>query len=465
MIELGISPSQRSSVYRRPGWRRGLIAVLACAVLVVAGAVGASIASNGSTAPKKSAVRQTKVHWRLTAALLGPQYEVGSGNPDAVVGVVCSAGKTCVLSTGYGLDYGGGGTLFVSQDGGRNWQPSPLPANTAATTLASCPTDSWCAVGGGLLDAVTGDPAAKKPMRDPELLVSSDGGRTWAVRHVPLPVAVEQLPAYGSLPAETTYWPGEVDSVQCSAPQVCNLLGQIQINGSGNTGNGDELIFLHTSDGGIHWTSQALPPIPGAASYQLTLAPGEAETMSCPTGTSCTIVAAPWTPSAVVSWHTANGGHSWTFGQVLPSGPFSQPRLSCPDERTCWLAPPTSTASTGAHLLRSEDGGLTWAPVYLPSFQPISTTSAGYESPNISCTAARSCDLSLDNAGIAETTDGGMSWHQVVLPSVVGGVLQVSCVLHTGCVAIANPAQGLVLDQYNGGSMILTDESPPGDSR
>ena len=84
----------------------------------------------------------------------------------------------------------------------------------------------------------------------------------------------------------------------------------------------------------------------------------------------------------------------------------------------------------------------------------------GYESPDISCTAARSCDLSLDNAGIAETTDGGTSWHQVALPAVVGSVLQVSCVLRTGCVAIANPAQGLVLNQYNGGSMILTDESP-----
>ena len=98
-------------------------------------------------------------------------------------------------------------------------------------------------------------------MRDPELMVSSDGGRTWAVRSVPLPVAVEQLPAYGGLPAETTYWPGGVDSVECSAPQVCNLLGQAQTNGTGNAGNGDELLFLHTTDGGIHWTSQVLPPI------------------------------------------------------------------------------------------------------------------------------------------------------------------------------------------------------------
>ena len=76
-----MSQSQRSAVHRRLGWRKGVIAVLACAVLLTAGAVGAAIASNGSTSPKKSAVREIEVHWRLTAALVGPQYEVGSGNP------------------------------------------------------------------------------------------------------------------------------------------------------------------------------------------------------------------------------------------------------------------------------------------------------------------------------------------------------------------------------------------------
>jgi photosystem II stability/assembly factor-like uncharacterized protein len=485
IIELTSSHHRKEPSPRRR-LRAPVIGGVVAVVVVVGVLVGVSRETSPSTHPEESVEAGTTIHWRLTAALLGPQYETASGNPDGVVGVTCSSGRTCVLSTGYGLDYAGGGTLFVSNDGGHNWRQSALPSGVAATTLASCPTDSWCAIGAGRLDARTGDPAAKKPMRDPELFVSHNGGRTWQVRSVPLPVDVQQLPASGNLPAETTYWPGEVDAVQCSTPEVCNLLGQAQTSGNGASGNGDELLFLHTSDGGIHWSSQVLPAIPGSSSYQLTLAPGESEAMSCPTATSCTIVATPWAPSEEVAWHTADAGHSWNVHPV-PSRDFGNPSLSCPDTHTCWLGPltafgPTMGLSTGSpvpHLLRSENGGQTWStvavPAHLPSAQngasssqaPIHTPvySGGSGNAGISCTSAESCIIPRGTEGIVETNDGGLVWKEVSLPSNVASVLQVSCTVHASCVAIGNPISGFGPNPFNGGSLILTNGKDRGPAR
>jgi hypothetical protein len=434
------------------------MAVLSCAAGIVV--VGAIVAGLNTSSPghKSSPIARPPVHlghWALTASLTAPQFQIATGNPDAVVGVTCSQTSTCFLSTGYGLDFGGGGGMSVSHDGGHTWQASPMTDGTAVTSLASCVTDSWCAAGGGLLDPKTGDPAAKKPMRDPELLVTSDGGATWTARSVPLPVDVQQLPASGSLPAETTYWPGEVDTVSCSAVNVCNVLGQAQVNPSGS-GNGDELVFLHTEDGGINWSSKVLPAIPSAASYQLVLAPGTSETMSCPTALTCVILASPVAPQTVVTWRTTDGGKTWSEHQI-PGLEQIDANLSCPTAETCWAGPSEDIGQNG--LLKTEDSGDTWTSVALPSFPTISTTQAGVE-PNISCTSSSVCYLSLENSGLADTVDGGESWHAVPLPSSVGAVLHVSC--NGGlCAAVAdsvNPSPDSI-NQFHGGSLILTNGS------
>jgi hypothetical protein len=432
--------------------------VLGCAaaiVVVAAIVVGFNTSSSGhrSAPSAHSPVRLS--HWVLAASLTAPQFQLATGNPQAIVGVTCSQGSTCFLSTGYGLDFGGGGGVSVSHDGGRTWQASPMAEGTAVTSLASCVNDSWCAAGGGLLDPTTGDPAAKKPMRDPQLLVTSNGGATWTARAVPLPVDVQQLPAYGSLPAETTYWPGEVDTVSCPAVNVCNVLGQAQVNPSGS-GDGDELVFLHTDDGGIHWSSEVLPAIPSAASYQLVLAPGTSETMSCPSALTCVILASPASPQTVVTWRTTDGGKSWSEHQI-PGVKQIDVNLSCPTAQTCWAGPSYDIGQSG--LLKTADGENTWTSVALPNLSAISTTQAGVE-PNISCTSSSVCYLSLENSGLAETLDGGQSWQAVSLPSSVGAVLQVSCNGRL-CAAIAdsvNPSAASI-NQFHGGSLILTNSS------
>ena len=158
------------------GAPRGRFVKAALVAALVAAVVGAGtwiVVSGGDRSTKTTVVPPTQgpaKTWQLTAELSGPQFQLATGNPNAVVGVDCSGGTTCFLSTGYGL--GGAaasvpGSTFVSHDSGHTWQATALPAGVATTTLASCVSSTWCAAGGGLLDPATGDPAAGKEMRIP----------------------------------------------------------------------------------------------------------------------------------------------------------------------------------------------------------------------------------------------------------------------------------------------------------
>jgi len=215
------------------------------------------------------------------------------------------------------------------------------------------------------------------------------------------------------------------------------------------------LLFLHTDDGGIHWSTQVLPALASVTSYQLVLSPGASETMSCPAALTCLILANPVSSQSAVTWRTTDGGQTWSDRQI-PGGAIDL-NLSCPTAETCWAGPTAGVGPGG--LLKSEDGGTVWTKVALPSFPAISPPQNGGQ-PNISCSSSNVCYLSLDNSGLVETDDGGRSWHAVPLPSSVGAVLQVSC-NGGSCAAVANtvyPSPGSV-NPFNGGSLILSNGS------
>ena len=437
-----IDPVVRSSLRGHP---KRTVLVVAVAVIVIGAVawVANALENRSSQRTVTPTVRIAANEWKLTADLSGPQFVVATGNPNAVVGVTCGTSKTCFLSTGYGLDYSGGGGMSVSHDDGRTWQPTTLPSDTAITTLVSCASSTWCASGSGRLDPATGDPAAKKPSRDPELIVTADGGATWTSKPVPIPVDVQQLPAYQNLPAETTYWPGQIDAVSCQAPGVCNVVGHTQVSAP-NGGTADELVFLRTTDGGAHWTTSILPEQSSETSFQVTMASGESVSMACPTTNDCVVVGnlfSIYNPSrgVVDTWRTNDAGQTWHENRVpnvfgLTSG------VTCPDTANCWMIPQASPdPGTGKYpllgnFLHSADGGVTWKPVPPPILATpgLPTPVAGWDS--ISCVSNKICYVG--GAEIAETSDGGASWRKVSLPSQVGGVLAISCNEDQSCVAL-----------------------------
>ena len=445
--------------------KAALVAALVVAVVGAGTWIGASRVGRST----KTAVSPTQVParaWQLTADLAGPQFQLATGNPNAVVGVDCSGGSTCFLSTGYGL---GGtatsvpGSTYVSHDSGHTWQATVLPSGVATTTLASCVSSTWCAAGGGLLDPSTGDPAAGKEMRDPELLITTDAGATWTAHAVPIPPNVQQLPAYENLPAETTYWPAMVDAVSCSAPQVCSVIAHVDDDVSSPV-IAQELVFLHTSDGGVHWTSTVLPERSSESGFEVQQNNGVNAAMACPSVSSCVVVATlavlPGIDGVVDAWRTSDGGQSWQETQV-PGVTGAATSISCPDTQNCWAGPSTYSRSypSGA-ILHSTDGGATWSLVAVPNFQPEGSPSGGIDWTSLSCTSEMNCFLS--GTGIAETTDGGGSWQQVSLPSPVGAVPDIACSTQGGCAAVAVPVSPASSSSPYGGSLILTND--PGSS-
>ena len=480
--------AMRSPSVRRPV--RHLVPLLTVPVAIAVLLVGLTFVVT-RTPDSKHVSKPNASHspWRLVSDLQGSPFLVATGSPQGVVGATCGVPSTCFLSTGYSLDISGGGSLYVSHDGGAAWALAGLPDTTAIETLASCGSVTWCVVGGGVLDAKTGDPAAKKPMRDPILLITRDQGVTWSQVPVPIPVNVQQLPAYGNLPAETTYWPGEIDSVSCGSPGQCNVVGHTQVDAP-NGGLADEIVFLRTVDGGVHWATAVLPERASERSFQVVTTSGESVTMDCASTLTCVVVGhlfQVFSPQGgtVDAWRTTDGGTTWAESPIegvavdTASGP-----LSCPTTSECWLVPQGQMEGQLGHpapktILESTDGGASWRSVVTPALGPPADPN-GYGWNSISCPTASQCFVagSLSepiNAGtpctisgpisdtcyreaalVAETTDGGKSWIPVALPPNVGPVANVSCTRGSDatCLAVAS-----FPNSSGQGSLVLTNRS------
>ena len=437
-------------------WRH--IRVAAAAAVLLLGAVGVAtwvvVRSQGPSSGRHAAPpKVTSSRWRLTAALSSAQFQLGSGNPGSVSEINCGGGPTCFLSTFYGVggDTALTGSTYVSHDAGHTWGPTTLPAGVATATSVSCADSTWCAAGGGLLDPATGDPAAKKEMRDPELLVTDDGGSSWTLHALPIAPDVQQLPAYGSLPAETTYWPGIVDAVDCTAVDVCDVVAHV-LNNNNSPGGliPDTLIFLRTTDGGTTWSQTDLPERSSEAGDEEMTPDGSGTALACPTASSCIVITTlggfPSSNRVVDVWRTTDSGSSWQENQIAGVDSVSS-GLSCPDAENCW-------AATGGPVLHSTDGGVTWSVVPGPPTAEVNGV-PGSSWPAIACTSADSCYLAGND--IEATTDGGKTWSPVTLPPGVGAVQSVACEVQGSCIALANPVPpaGQTFTP-NGSSLVLT---------
>lgn len=106
--------------------------------------------------------------------------------------IACPSEQMCVVVNNASSP---GSPIYVTLDGGRTWSARSVPVADPQLTGVSCPTTSECVAVGSSWPASV-------------VLASFDGGRHWTVQPVPQPGAF-----------------GSYDTVQCTAPRHCVVLG------------------------------------------------------------------------------------------------------------------------------------------------------------------------------------------------------------------------------------------------
>ena len=184
--------------------------------------------------------------------------------------------------------------------------------------------------------------------------------------------------------------------------------------GSGGAPNGAAVIA--TTDGGVRWAPQVIPPTVGYLSA-----------VGCNNGGHCTAVgqAGQAAGGDAVIVTTADGGAHWT--QVpAPAGILDLTAVSCHPDGWCLAV---GSSATGSVALVSATSGASW--VQTGALPPsLSGASA------ISCTGDQRCwvtghdTVALDHVAgaLALTTDGGANWATVATPTGIGSLNGISCI-------------------------------------
>lgn len=202
-----------------------------------------------------------------------------------------------------------------------------------------------------------------------------------------------------------------------------------------------------SSDGGDTWTSTLSSAAPSGLS-SLTCAPGD---VCLAGGASCDPVCAP------VILVSADGGVTWVQAQIteddtttLATEASVVQSLSCSTSSEC-LATVGEPWSYG--LLRSSDGGETWAAAPMPGGAAVATAQV-HCAPNGPCLiGATVYDQGLAAYGSVYRSVDGIEWHPVELPTPVAAMVNFACIDTASCYAAGTLRSGeaVVLDSDDEG--------------
>ena len=271
---------------------------------------------------------------------------------------------------------GGAALILLSTDGGKTWAPQPAPTGIPALFRVACTSVARCWAAGV---AASGAGA---------VVATTDGGLSWQAQPIP---AVN-----------------EVGRISCKLSHC--------VAGGGKLG--DRLLV--TRDGGTKWSRKTLPQAchtgcPAYIADDVTMA--SASVAYAVGGSQCGGSGVTQCPAAI--WKSSDGGASWHL--VYKRSPFVD-AISCRDASHCWAA--AATFKTGV-VLATADGGRHWRAQTLPQF-------SGYFNA-ISCLRSGSHDrcyaVGQNESGtapvIAVTANGGTSWKLVAAPHGTGSLFGV----------------------------------------
>jgi photosystem II stability/assembly factor-like uncharacterized protein len=421
----------------------------AAAVLIIGGVV-VSVSGLGTQSVASASP------FRLASYVAIPGFQVSLQTIQFANNVTCPTSADCYLEARFmeAQTAAAGNNVYFSGDGGSSWQQLTLPSGVYADTTLSCTSSQQCSFGGGQFNGVDSN---GKPIMEPVLVSTSNGGASWEVAKLP-------LPTNGSL---ELWGNASVGSLQCVSASSCNAVLLANFTGPGYSTVVDN-VFMQTSDGGQSWSSEIMPgqPAPSAQGTEPSGSPINTNAMSCPTMQFC--VASTFSSSSQgessIVWRTDNGGATWSVGS-LPNGLLSPGPISCPDTQHCWIIAWSQSSGTG-HLLESSDGGVNW----VDRTPPGASSTTSWRS--MSCPTDSNCWLagkttgSISTSVVYASSDAGQTWNQVSLPTEVGaesaplkGIDTIDCNSTLTCIVLGIP-QGVSEDGVN--EAVLTNAQHQG---
>lgn len=188
--------------------------------------------------------------------------------------------------------------------------------------------------------------------------------------------------------------------------------------------------LFETTDGGSQWVSTTLP-----IDTNLTTA------LQCPDVNTCFAgaqTAQPAGTSTPVLVETHDGGHTWE-SKSLPDGVGNLYALTCPSVSTCsGLVSTNAITHSDSKFVMSTNAGLSWIHHAFPA-QQVETA--------LSCATVVACVVvgnepsmfgGVAGAGVVwHTGDGNQTWLSGSLPADIASVDDATCPVATNCTAIA----------------------------
>jgi hypothetical protein len=433
-LAIAIETEQRLSgkashrVRRTLGSRRRMASAMAAAALIV----GLVVSLNGSGTQSVASATP----FRLVSLVTVQAFRASPETVQFANYVTCPTSTDCYLVARFmnAPTASAGNNVYSSTNGGSTWQELALPSGTYVETTLSCTSSVHCSAGGSQYGGLD---ANDKPIMNPVLLSTSNGGTSWTVQPFPTP-QLGQFQLLGNI---------AVTQLSCPSSETCEALLVANFGGPGYSTAVDN-IFMRTDDGGQSWSTTILPGQPAPTSGGGLVNSPSNNGMSCPSTQVCvaSAVFSPNDPATSIVWRTVDGGATWLVGS-LPDGLTSAGPLSCPDSLHCWIVAGSYGKGSNSQLLESTDGGVSWN---VRSPQGLSGATIW---GSVSCPTDNNCWLAgevtaVNREGVVyASNDGGQTWTNVPLPSAIGAesaplhsIDEVDCNTTLTCVILGIPA-------------------------
>jgi len=355
--------------------------------------------------------RNSGATWTSTAVPEGVASLDGVSCPSA--NNCMAVGKTTVGSDTRQPFFPIAGALIVTANGGATWAVAALPQSVINLTAISCPTTTNCVAAGSTFREVV-KPRGTVTM--PALMSTTNGGGSWQVTAAPgAPSLVAMF---------------------CASSSDCMAVGSGKSTGAA----------VSTTNGGATWKADIVPPRQQGLSA-----------VSCASTTSCVAVGStPTNIGDVIA--TTNGGGTWVV-RAVPGGLEVLRAIACPSTSEC-IAVGDWVDGAGAIVLTT-NGGSTWT---------AETAPGGVGLRAVACPSTRDCVAvgNTDDAGsngvggIVTTRDGGVTWQLRPLAARTMSLTGVSCASPGDCVAVGfgDSWPGVIVGTSDGGATWKTETAP-----